>query len=68
LQPRKTVGVPPGDPDDHARAAGLKKGDVVVGVDGLKPELTMLGFFGHIRKNYLVGDNHPQRGPRRQTH
>lgn len=45
-----------GDVDDRARDAGLKKGDVVVGVEGLKLEMAMIEFFGHLRKNYLAGE------------
>jgi hypothetical protein len=46
--------------DDHvharARAAGVKKGDVFIGIDGQTPDMTMEEFLGHIRRNYLVGD------------
>jgi hypothetical protein len=40
----------------EAKAAGVQAGDVVVGIDGRTPELTMDEFFGHVRRNYLVGD------------
>jgi hypothetical protein len=46
------------DKDVHAqaRAAGVRAGDVIVGLDGRAPEMTMEEFFGHVRRNYLVGD------------
>jgi hypothetical protein len=40
----------------EAKAAGVQAGDVVVGLDGRTPEMTMDEFFGHVRRNYLVGD------------
>jgi serine protease Do len=36
--------------------AGLKAGDIVVGLDGETMEMTMKEFLGHVRRNYLVGD------------
>ncbi len=42
-------------PKDLA-AIGLREDDVIVGVDGLEPEMTMLEFLGHLRRNYLVGE------------
>jgi len=37
-------------------AAGVKGGDVVIGLDGAVMEMTMKEFLGHVRRNYLVGD------------
>ncbi len=37
-------------------AAGVKAGDVVIGLDGAAMEMTMKEFLGHMRRNYLVGD------------
>ena len=39
-----------------ARAAGVRAGDVIIGVDEMFPDMSMLDFLGYIRKNYLVGD------------
>jgi serine protease Do len=39
-----------------AKAAGVEPGDIIVGVDNLNLEITMLEFLGYVRKNYLVGD------------
>jgi hypothetical protein len=36
--------------------AGLREGDVIVGVDGQAPEMTMLDFLGYVRRNYLIGE------------
>lgn len=44
------------DVSDQARTAGLRKGDVIVGIDGLTPDLTFSEFLGYIRKNYLAGE------------
>ena len=39
-----------------ARQAGIRSGDVIIGIDGQRMEMTMLEFLAHVRKNYLVGD------------
>jgi S1-C subfamily serine protease len=39
-----------------ARKLGVEGGDVIIGIDDLLLELTMLDFLAHIRRNYLVGD------------
>jgi membrane-associated protease RseP (regulator of RpoE activity) len=39
-----------------AQAAGVRAGDVIIGIDGQALEMTMLEFLAHVRKNYLVGD------------
>ena len=39
-----------------AKAAGVEPGDIIVGVDNLSLDMTMLEFLGYVRKNYLVGD------------
>lgn len=40
----------------EAAAAGIRAGDIVLGIDDWKPDMTMVQFSGHIRQNYLVGD------------
>jgi membrane-associated protease RseP (regulator of RpoE activity) len=39
-----------------AQAAGVRAGDVIIGIDGQALEMAMLEFLAHVRKNYLVGD------------
>ena len=39
-----------------ARAAGVREGDVIIGIDDQALEMTMLEFLAYVRKNYLVGD------------
>ena len=39
-----------------AKNAGVQEGDVILGVDGLKLELTVSEFLGYVRRNYLIGD------------
>jgi hypothetical protein len=38
------------------RTAGVRVGDVVIGIDRQFPEMSMLEFLGYVRKTYLVGD------------
>jgi hypothetical protein len=45
----KTVGA-------EAKKFGVQGGDIVLGIDDLRLEMTMLDFLGFIRRNYLVGD------------
>jgi S1-C subfamily serine protease len=40
----------------EAQAIGVREGDVVLGIDSLKMELTVEAFLGYVRQNYLVGD------------
>jgi hypothetical protein len=40
----------------QAQAAGIRVGDVILGIDDQPLEMTMLEFLGHVRKNYLIGD------------
>jgi predicted metalloprotease with PDZ domain len=40
----------------QARAAGVRGGDVIVGLDGEEPDMTRDEFLAHVRRNYLVGD------------
>ena len=40
----------------QAKKFGVQGGDVVIGVDDLTLEMTMLDFLGYIRRNYLIGD------------
>lgn len=40
----------------QAAAAGVRAGDIVLGIDGLELEMTMLQFNAYVRLNYEVGD------------
>lgn len=40
----------------EAQAWGVQAGDVILGLDGEALDLTAEEFFGHVRRNYLVGD------------
>jgi len=40
----------------QAAAAGVRAGDIVLGINGLELEMTMLQFNAYIRLNYEVGD------------
>lgn len=39
-----------------AREAGVKAGDIIIGVNDLKLEMDMIQFLGYVRQTYLVGD------------
>jgi predicted metalloprotease with PDZ domain len=39
-----------------ARAMGVQKDDVIIGVDGKVMEMSMEQFLGHVRQNYLIGE------------
>ena len=39
-----------------AKAAGVEPGDIILGMDNVAFDMTMLEFLGFVRKNYLVGD------------
>jgi S1-C subfamily serine protease len=40
----------------EAKKMGVQGGDVIIGIDNLDLEMSMLDFLGYIRRNYLVGD------------
>ena len=40
----------------EAQAIGVRGGDIIVGADNLKMEMTAPQFLAHVRQNYLVGD------------
>jgi predicted metalloprotease with PDZ domain len=40
----------------EAKAAGVRAGDVIVGIDGRAPEMSLPEFLAYVRRNYLVGD------------
>lgn len=40
----------------EAQAIGVREGDIILGVDNLKLEMTAEKFLGYVRQNYLVGD------------
>ena len=39
-----------------AKDAGIKGGDIIVGIDGKEPEMDMLAFNRFVQSNYLVGE------------
>jgi membrane-associated protease RseP (regulator of RpoE activity) len=39
-----------------SREAGIKPNDIILGIDGKRLDMTMLGFNAHVRLNYRVGD------------
>jgi hypothetical protein len=39
-----------------ARTAGVRAGDVILGIDGQFPETSMIEFLADVRKSHLVGD------------
>lgn len=39
-----------------ARTAGIQAGDIILGINGKRLEMTMLQFNAHVRVNYRVGD------------
>lgn len=39
-----------------ARTAGIQAGDIILGIDGKRLEMTMLQFNAHVRVNYRVGE------------
>jgi len=61
---KQALGLPPvrlafrQDPKvhSHAQRAGIRGGDVILGIDGETLDLTFEGFLAHVRRNYLVGD------------
>jgi S1-C subfamily serine protease len=61
---RKALGIPPGRlaleqgpfVSEPARQAGIRQGDILLGVDGKMLELTARQFGVYIRLNYKVGD------------
>src|ERR1700693_6142098 len=40
----------------QAGAAGVRAGDVILGVDGKRPDSDVDGFLSYVQRNYLVGD------------
>jgi hypothetical protein len=40
----------------QVKMAGVQAGDIIIGIDDLELEMTMLGFLAHVRQSYLVGD------------
>ena len=39
-----------------SKAAGLRSGDVIVGINGLTLEMGVDDFLGYVRRNFLIGD------------
>lgn len=39
-----------------AREAGIKPGDIIIGLNDQKMEMDLFELLGHVRQNYLVGD------------
>lgn len=42
--------------NDHLAASGVRKDDVIVGFNGQTVDGTMVQLLGHVRRNYLIGD------------
>src|SRR5205823_5371734 len=40
----------------QAQAAGIRTGDIIVGVDDKQLEMDVTKFLGYVQRNYLVGD------------
>lgn len=40
----------------QARAAGIRAGDIILGLDGEEPRGTVEQFLAQVRRNYLIGD------------
>jgi predicted metalloprotease with PDZ domain len=40
----------------QARAAGVRAGDIILGIEGETLDTTVDGFLAHVRRHYLVGD------------
>jgi predicted metalloprotease with PDZ domain len=40
----------------QAKSAGIRPGDVILGVDGVRLETDVTGFLRYVQSNYLVGD------------
>ncbi len=60
---KKALGIPAGrlafrqDAEVHARAraAGVRGGDIIVGLDGKRPTMTKVQFLGWVRREHLIG-------------
>lgn len=61
---KKALGLPPTrlafrqdrEVHAHARAAGVRAGDVIVGIDDHRPQMTRDQFLAFVRREYLIGD------------
>jgi serine protease Do len=40
----------------QAKNAGIRTGDVIVGLGGKRPEMDVVGFIDHVQRSYLVGE------------
>jgi hypothetical protein len=40
-----------------AKAMGVQKGDIIIGVDNKILEMSMEQFLGHVRQNYIIGES-----------
>jgi serine protease Do len=40
----------------QAKNAGIKAGDVIVGLGGKRPEFDVVGFVDHVQRTYLIGE------------
>ncbi|MBM3995112.1 MAG: PDZ domain-containing protein [Planctomycetes bacterium] len=40
-----------------AKAMGVQAGDIILGIDNKKLEMSMDQFLGHVRQNYLIGES-----------
>jgi S1-C subfamily serine protease len=41
---------------EQARVAGIRQGDIIVGIDDKLLETDVAGFYQYVRSNYLFGD------------
>ncbi len=40
----------------YAREAGIRPGDVIIGIDNKQLNMDVIEFLGYVRRNYLIGD------------
>ena len=40
----------------QAKLAGIRAGDVIVGLGGKRPEMDVIGFVDHVQRTYLIGE------------
>jgi serine protease Do len=40
----------------QAKQAGIKAGDIIVGLNGKRPEMDVVGFVDHVQRSHLIGE------------
>ena len=40
----------------QAKNAGIRAGDVIIGLNGKRPEMDVVGFVDHVQRTYLIGE------------